>query len=181
LYNFPKSGKRRGEMRMRFIEVKSGIEIIIQRIFLRFYNLKGDLPHLLRVLAFFYPFVLQQNVKFSSICLSIPKITMLTKRAALIFSITDKVGGLQDALSIIKKHNLNMTRIESRPSKDEKWDYDFFVDFQDVDEKLFANLVEELDQSGYGATTVTVDGSSTSGSSVTSQVTNGTSFDCIDQ
>jgi phenylalanine-4-hydroxylase len=78
---------------------------------------------------------------------------MSTGKRALIFSITDRVGGLQEALSLIKKHNLNMVRIESRPSKDERWDYDFFVDFQDVDNDSFNNLLEELNEKGFGIST----------------------------
>ncbi len=46
------------------------------------------------------------------------------------FSITDKVGGLEEYLAIIRKHNINMTRIESRPSKNTKSDYEFFLDFE---------------------------------------------------
>lgn len=46
------------------------------------------------------------------------------------FSINDKVGGLEEYLSIIRKHNINMTRIESRPSKNTKFDYEFFLDFE---------------------------------------------------
>jgi phenylalanine-4-hydroxylase len=60
-------------------------------------------------------------------------------KASLIFSICDKVGGLTEALEIIKEHNLNMCRIESRPSKTDKMDYDFFVDFEDA-------RIEDLDK-----------------------------------
>jgi len=73
-----------------------------------------------------------------------------TKRTAILFSINDRVGGLSDYLAIIKKHNVNMTRIESRPSKNQKWDYDFFLDFEvnsgnasDVD-----GMINELRETG---------------------------------
>jgi phenylalanine-4-hydroxylase len=74
--------------------------------------------------------------------------------ASLIFSITDKIGGLSECINIIKEDNLNMTRIESRPSKTSSWDYDFFVDFADEDEnKLNEKLnkvVEDLKNLGVG-------------------------------
>lgn len=47
-----------------------------------------------------------------------------------------QVGGLQEVLDVVRKHQLNMKRIESRPSKTPKWDYDFFVDFAAADEKV---------------------------------------------
>lgn len=53
-----------------------------------------------------------------------------TARTSILFSINDKVGGLEEYLSIIRKHNINMTRIESRPSKNTKFDYEFFLDFE---------------------------------------------------
>lgn len=56
--------------------------------------------------------------------------------ASLIVSIIDKVGGLMEVISVIKANNLNMNRIESRPSKTSFWDYDFFVDFIDDENKL---------------------------------------------
>ena len=49
-------------------------------------------------------------------------------RTSLLFSIKDKVGALQDMLIPFKKHRINLTKIESRPSKKKAWDYYFFVD-----------------------------------------------------
>jgi chorismate mutase/prephenate dehydratase len=39
------------------------------------------------------------------------------------------VGALHDILSHFRKNNINLTRIESRPSKKKAWDYIFFFDF----------------------------------------------------
>ena len=49
-------------------------------------------------------------------------------RTSLMFSIADEVGALYDALSPFRRYKLNMTRIESRPSKRKAWEYFFFVD-----------------------------------------------------
>jgi len=44
------------------------------------------------------------------------------------FSIADEVGALHRALAPFRKYRLNMTKIESRPSKRRVWEYFFFVD-----------------------------------------------------
>jgi chorismate mutase/prephenate dehydratase len=56
-------------------------------------------------------------------------------RTSLIFSIADRVGALYNALAPFRRHRINMTKIESRPSKRKAWEYFFFIDcdghFQD--------------------------------------------------
>jgi chorismate mutase/prephenate dehydratase len=49
-------------------------------------------------------------------------------RTSLMFSIVDKVGALHNALAPFRRYKLNMTKIESRPSKRKAWEYFFFVD-----------------------------------------------------
>lgn len=49
-------------------------------------------------------------------------------RTSVMFSIKDKVGALHDMLLPFKKYGINLTKIESRPSKKKAWDYYFFVD-----------------------------------------------------
>ena len=51
-------------------------------------------------------------------------------KTSLLFSIKDKVGALYDMLLSFKKFNINLTKIESRPSKKRAWDYYFFVDLE---------------------------------------------------
>ena len=50
-------------------------------------------------------------------------------KTSILVSIKDKVGALHDILSHFRKNNINLTRIESRPSKKKAWDYIFFFDF----------------------------------------------------
>jgi len=59
-----------------------------------------------------------------------PKETTESNLTSILFSINDKVGGLEEYLGIVRRHNVNMTRIESRPSKNTKFDYEFFLDFE---------------------------------------------------
>jgi chorismate mutase/prephenate dehydratase len=49
-------------------------------------------------------------------------------RTSLLFSIADEVGALHQALAPFRRYRLNMTKIESRPSKRKAWEYFFFVD-----------------------------------------------------
>jgi chorismate mutase / prephenate dehydratase len=49
-------------------------------------------------------------------------------RTSLVFSIKDKVGALHAMLTPFMKNKINLTKIESRPSKKKAWDYYFFVD-----------------------------------------------------
>jgi chorismate mutase/prephenate dehydratase len=49
-------------------------------------------------------------------------------RTSLMFTVNDKVGALHNALQPFRTHRLNMTKIESRPSKRKAWEYIFFVD-----------------------------------------------------
>jgi chorismate mutase/prephenate dehydratase len=49
-------------------------------------------------------------------------------RTSLMFSVMDRVGALYQALAAFRRHRINMTKIESRPSKRKAWEYFFFVD-----------------------------------------------------
>lgn len=50
-------------------------------------------------------------------------------KTSVLLSIKDRVGALNDILSVFKNHALNLTKIESRPTKKKAWEYLFFVDF----------------------------------------------------
>lgn len=51
-------------------------------------------------------------------------------KTSILFSIKDRVGALHDMLLPFKKYGINLTKIESRPSKKKAWDYYFFVDLE---------------------------------------------------
>jgi chorismate mutase/prephenate dehydratase len=50
-------------------------------------------------------------------------------KTSLVFFCHDKPGALLDVLKIFKSHGINLTKIESRPSRKKNWEYYFFVDF----------------------------------------------------
>jgi chorismate mutase/prephenate dehydratase len=51
-------------------------------------------------------------------------------KTAVLFSTAHKAGALSDVLDVLKQFEINMTNIESRPSRKRQWEYYFFVDFQ---------------------------------------------------
>jgi len=51
-------------------------------------------------------------------------------KTSILFILKDKPGALHDALVPFKRHRLNLTKIESRPSKKKAWEYLFFIDVE---------------------------------------------------
>ncbi|MEM7304064.1 MAG: prephenate dehydratase [Pseudomonadota bacterium] len=49
-------------------------------------------------------------------------------KTSLLVSASNKPGALHNLLEPFAKHNVSMTRIESRPSRGAKWEYVFFLD-----------------------------------------------------
>jgi chorismate mutase/prephenate dehydratase len=49
-------------------------------------------------------------------------------RTSIMVSVADKVGALYSSLSAFRRYRINMTKIESRPSKRKAWEYFFFID-----------------------------------------------------
>jgi len=50
-------------------------------------------------------------------------------KTSIYFGIKDRVGALHDVLDVLQRHGINLSKIESRPSKNKAWEYYFFVDF----------------------------------------------------
>jgi chorismate mutase/prephenate dehydratase len=49
-------------------------------------------------------------------------------KTSLMYAVQDRVGALHDCIASFKKFKINMTKIESRPSRKKAWEYYFFVD-----------------------------------------------------
>lgn len=51
-------------------------------------------------------------------------------KTSILFSIKDRVGALHDMLIPFASHGINLTKIESRPSRKQPWEYIFFLDLE---------------------------------------------------
>ncbi len=51
-------------------------------------------------------------------------------KISLIFSLTHKSGALYESLGIFALNGLNLLKIESRPTKNKPWEYNFYVDLE---------------------------------------------------
>jgi chorismate mutase / prephenate dehydratase len=68
-------------------------------------------------------------------------------RTSLMISLVDKVGALHRALAAFRRYRLNMTKIESRPSKRKAWEYFFFIDCDGhASDHKVAKAIAELQQ-----------------------------------
>jgi chorismate mutase/prephenate dehydratase len=65
-------------------------------------------------------------------------------KTAILFSTAHKAGALADVLDVLRKYEINLTNIESRPGKKREWEYYFFVDFvgHKTEEKVEKGLQE---------------------------------------
>ena len=66
-------------------------------------------------------------------------------KTSIMFSLKDRVGALYDALKPFQKYNINLTKIESRPSRRRVWEYIFFVDFNGYkDDQMVVKALKEI-------------------------------------
>ncbi len=66
-------------------------------------------------------------------------------KTSIMFSVKDQAGILYHMLEPFSKRNINLAKIESRPTKGKAWEYIFFLDMVGhVQDKNIAEAVEEL-------------------------------------
>ncbi|MEM7179744.1 MAG: prephenate dehydratase [Spirochaetota bacterium] len=66
-------------------------------------------------------------------------------KTSIIFSVSDRPGSLYSVLQLFHNRKLNLTKIESRPTRKNSWEYNFFVDFiGHRKEPKISELIEEL-------------------------------------
>ena len=67
------------------------------------------------------------------------------KQLSMIFTTANKPGALYKVLSIFDKYNLNLTKIESRPTKTKLGEYYFWVDIE-INKKDYISAISELEK-----------------------------------
>jgi len=66
-------------------------------------------------------------------------------KTSIVFSVPHKAGSLHDALRVFHENSVNLTLIESRPTKQMPWEYVFFADFQGhIEDESVQAALEEL-------------------------------------
>lgn len=72
-------------------------------------------------------------------------------KTSIVFATLDKPNALVEILSCLSDREINMTKIESRPSRLKAWDCIFFLDFEghEAQEKIQQALLEILKKSSY--------------------------------
>lgn len=66
-------------------------------------------------------------------------------KTSLVFSVKHQAGTLNHALAVLEHHGINLTLIESRPTKEMPWQYLFYVDFQGhVSETRITAAIDEM-------------------------------------
>lgn len=64
---------------------------------------------------------------------------------SMIFSVKHTPGALYRILEIFADRKINLTKIESRPTKETPWEYNFYVDFEGhIDDKIINEAVESI-------------------------------------
>jgi chorismate mutase/prephenate dehydratase len=65
-------------------------------------------------------------------------------KTALCFATAHRAGALVDVLNVFSRYGVNLTNIDTRPSKRRNWEYFFFVDAEGhAEETNFAEAIEE--------------------------------------
>ena len=66
-------------------------------------------------------------------------------KTSITFSTENTAGALNKILSILEKYNINMSYIDSRPSKKELGEYVFYIDFEGhILDKKIKDAINEI-------------------------------------
>ena len=69
-------------------------------------------------------------------------------KTAIVFSVKHKPGSLYEFLKTLASKNINLTKIESRPTRQKPWEYNFYLDFEGHRlDKGIRDTLAELEQS----------------------------------
>lgn len=78
-------------------------------------------------------------------------------KTSLVFACKNLPGALYDSLGAFATRNINLTKLESRPSRDKPWQYVFYVDFEGHEEDMICR--QALDGLQQKATIIRILGS----------------------
>lgn len=67
-------------------------------------------------------------------------------KVSIAFAVPNRPGSLVEALAIFARHDLNLTRLESRPVPGSPWEYVFYADYQLADKERAVHALAEMMQ-----------------------------------
>lgn len=67
-------------------------------------------------------------------------------KTSIIFSVRHEPGALYRVLAKFQAHGINMTKIESRPKAETRWEYNFFVDFEGAQDGDILDMLDQMRQ-----------------------------------
>jgi len=75
------------------------------------------------------------------------KYPVKANKTSIVFSVQDKPGALGNIFQIFAKHNINVSKIESRPIVGTQWEYYFYLDFElHVENELSKKVLNEIQE-----------------------------------
>ncbi len=70
-----------------------------------------------------------------------------TDKTSIVFSVKHKPGALFDAVKEFADSKINLTKIESRPTRQKAWEYNFYLDFEGHrQDKIVKDTLERLEK-----------------------------------
>ena len=68
-------------------------------------------------------------------------------KTSLVFTLPDRPGSLAAVLNLMAREGVNMKKLESRPSRGERWQYVFFADVEcDLSGQEYSRLMQDMEQ-----------------------------------
>ena len=70
-----------------------------------------------------------------------------SNKASIVFSVKHEPGALYNSLKELMLRNINLTKIESRPTRQKPWEYNFYLDCEGYqDEDKLKEVLNSLEQ-----------------------------------
>ncbi len=68
-------------------------------------------------------------------------------KTSIVFSVKHRPGALYELLKTLASRNINLTKIESRPTRQKPWEYNFYLDFEGHrEDKVAREALEDLEK-----------------------------------
>ena len=69
-------------------------------------------------------------------------------KTSIVFAVKHKPGALYESLQGLAAKNINLSKIESRPTRQKPWEYNFYLDFEGHrEDKSFQEALKDLENS----------------------------------